>query len=189
MRCGASAGMAVARVLLLVAEIDRERAADDRLDAGAGHLLGEFQRPEHVVGVGERQRRLVVGLGQLGQLGDGQRAFQQRIGGVHVQVHEARACRRLCHRDSSSGRWCGKASGPVYRLGRGKPAVMPVFPRALGAWPEGMRFLWATDSEAGEKLRPDGNRRQKQADRRQSRGFFHNARNMILSPEKNEGGT
>ena len=53
-----------------------------------GELLGEFQRPEHVVGVGERERRLLVGLRQLGQARDGERAFQQRIVRVHVQVHE-----------------------------------------------------------------------------------------------------
>ena len=36
----------------------------------AGELFGEFQRPEHVVGVGQRQRRLVVGLGEFGELAD-----------------------------------------------------------------------------------------------------------------------
>ncbi len=72
----------------LVAEIDGERAADDRLDACTGELVGEFQRPEHVVGVGERERGLTVRLGKLRQLADGQRAFQQRIGRMHVQVHE-----------------------------------------------------------------------------------------------------
>ena len=55
----------------------------------AGELLGEFERPEHVVGVGERQRRLLVGLGELGEPRDGQRAFEQRIGRMHVQMHEA----------------------------------------------------------------------------------------------------
>ena len=74
---------------LLVAEIDRQRAADDRLDAVARELLGELQRPEHVVGVGERQRRLPVGLRELGEPRDGQRAFEQRIGRMHVQMHEA----------------------------------------------------------------------------------------------------
>ncbi len=69
--------MPAADVLLLVAEIDRKRAADDRLDAIAGYLLGEFQPAEHVVGVGERERGLMIGLGQFGQLGDGQSAFQQ----------------------------------------------------------------------------------------------------------------
>ena len=73
----------------LVAEIDAERAADDRLDARAAQLVGEFERPEHVVGVGERERGLAVGLGKLRELADGQRAFEQRIGRVHVQVHEA----------------------------------------------------------------------------------------------------
>ena len=53
--------------MLLIAEIDPERAADDRLDAGARHLLGELQRAEHVVGVGQRERRLAVVLGELGK--------------------------------------------------------------------------------------------------------------------------
>ena len=74
--------------IVLVAEIDAQRAADDRLDAGARHFLGEFQRPEHVVGVGERQRRLPVLLRKLRQARDRQRAFQQRVGRMNVQVHE-----------------------------------------------------------------------------------------------------
>ncbi len=65
-----------------------QRAADDRLDAGGGELVGEFQRPEHVVGVGERERRLLVGFGELGEPRNGQRAFEQRIGRMHVQMHE-----------------------------------------------------------------------------------------------------
>ena len=31
-------------------------------------------------------------LGELGQLRDRQRAFEQRIGGMHVQMHEAGIC-------------------------------------------------------------------------------------------------
>ena len=58
-------GQRIARVRILIAEIDRELAADDRLDAVAGHLVGELQRPEHVVGVGQRQRRLAVRLGEF----------------------------------------------------------------------------------------------------------------------------
>ncbi len=71
-----------------VAEIDGQRAADDRLDAGAGHFFGEFQPTEHVVGVGERQRWLLVGFGEVGQARQRDCAFQQRIVRVHVQVHE-----------------------------------------------------------------------------------------------------
>ena len=71
-----------------IAEIDRQRAADDRLDAGAGKLFGEFQHTEHVVGVGERQRCLLIGLGKLGEARERNGAFQQRIVRVHVQVHE-----------------------------------------------------------------------------------------------------
>ena len=78
MRGRSSVGpVAGARTAVLIAEIDRERAADDRLDARRRHLLGEFERPEHVVGVGERERGLAVGLGELGQPRNRQRAFQQ----------------------------------------------------------------------------------------------------------------
>ena len=55
----------------------------------AGHLFGEFQRAEHVVGVGQRQRRLPVLLGELRQPRNRQRAFEQRIGRMDVQMHEA----------------------------------------------------------------------------------------------------
>ena len=72
-----------------------ERAADDRLDAVAGHLFGEFQRTEHVVGVGQRQRRLAVLFGKLRQARDRQRAFEQRIGRVDVQMNEAEFTRHV----------------------------------------------------------------------------------------------
>ncbi len=71
-----------------VAEIDREFAADDRLDAITRELFGKLQRAEHIVGVGQRQRRLVIRLGKLGQLLDLDRAFQQRIGRMDMQVNE-----------------------------------------------------------------------------------------------------
>ena len=71
-----------------VAEIDLQGAADDRLDAGAGQLVGELQRAEQVVGVGQAEGREAVADGELGQPRNGQRAFQQRIGGVHLEVHE-----------------------------------------------------------------------------------------------------
>ncbi len=88
MRSRGTAALALRRAVVGVAEIDGERAADDRLDAGGGHFLGEFQRPEHVVGVGERQRCLLIGLGEISQPRERDRAFQQRIVRVHVQVHE-----------------------------------------------------------------------------------------------------
>ena len=55
----------------------------------AGQLLGEFERPEQIVGVGERERRLAVGLGEFGQAADRQRPFQQRIGRVDVEMNES----------------------------------------------------------------------------------------------------
>ena len=79
----------IARIGILVAEIDGELQAYDRLNAVARHLVGEFQRPEHVVGVGQRQRRLAVRLGELAELGDLDRALQQRIGGMDVEMDES----------------------------------------------------------------------------------------------------
>ena len=46
-----------------------------------------------------------------------------------------------------------------------------------------------TDLVAGEKLGPDGDGCQKQADRRQCCGFFHQCAKHKYLPEKNEGGT
>ena len=73
----------------LVAEHDRERAADDRLDAGPGQLFRKLQCSKEVTGVGERQRRLPVGRRQLREPRDRQRALQQRIGRMDVQMDEA----------------------------------------------------------------------------------------------------
>jgi len=78
----------IARVRILIAEIDGDLAADDGLDAIARHFVGEFQCTEHVVGVGQRQCRLAVCLGEFAELGDLDRALQQRIGGVNVKMDE-----------------------------------------------------------------------------------------------------
>jgi len=72
------------RQCLMVGKVDSERAADDRLNPRRRHLVGEFERTEHVVGVGERERRLAIRLGELAQPRDRERAFEQRIGRVHV---------------------------------------------------------------------------------------------------------
>ena len=53
--------------LLLLDEIDPERAADDRLDALVPHGLGEFERTEQVAGVGDRHRRHPGVLRQTGE--------------------------------------------------------------------------------------------------------------------------
>ena len=49
--------------LALGGEGQRERETDDRLDAGLGERLGEFQRAEEIVGVGQRERGSPVGAG------------------------------------------------------------------------------------------------------------------------------
>jgi hypothetical protein len=66
----------ITRRRVLIAEIDRHGAAGNRLDAVARNLVGKLQRAEHVVIVGQRQRRLMVRLGQFHQLGDGDRTLQ-----------------------------------------------------------------------------------------------------------------
>ena len=69
-------------------ENHRELHAGDGLDARSGGLLGKFQRPEQVVGVGECQRRLPVGGGRLDDVADLQRPFEQREGRVDMEVDE-----------------------------------------------------------------------------------------------------
>ena len=170
----------VARVRILIAEIDGEFAADDRLDAVARHLVGEFQRPEHVVGIGQRQRRLAVGLRQFAQLGDLDRALQQRIGRMNVEMNE-------------SGTGHGRLTGSLHRGGERSSAadarrlaatmVMPWpcgvhaerAPRARHpAFPQPAGFGGPPSaSELGNQLRPDRDHPDKQRNRRQRRGFFH----------------
>ena len=79
----------VAGVGILIAEVDRQFATNDRLDAIAGELVREFQRAEHVVGVGQRQCRLLVRLRQFGELLDLDRPFQQRISTVNMKMDES----------------------------------------------------------------------------------------------------
>ncbi len=59
---------ALGRVVAAILEIDGERHADDRLDAGVGQLVGEFERAEEVVGVGQPQRREVELAASLASL-------------------------------------------------------------------------------------------------------------------------
>src|SRR5262249_2069451 len=72
-----------------IAEVERDGATDNRLDSVACQFLRKFERPEHVVGIGERECRLAVVFGKLSQPRNLQRAFEQRIGRMNVQMHEA----------------------------------------------------------------------------------------------------
>ena len=83
------------RIRLL--EADRELHAGDGLDAGARELLGEFEGAEEIVGVGERERRLLVGRRELRELRDLQRPLEQRIRGMHVQMDEADILKNARH--------------------------------------------------------------------------------------------
>ena len=87
-------------IAALLVKGDGNLAADDGLNTGAPGLAGELLSTEQVARVGDRQRRLRVGLGQVEQLLDRQRAFQQRQGRMDAQVNETGICR---HGTSLSG--------------------------------------------------------------------------------------
>ena len=173
-------GKRVARVRILIAEIDGEFAPHDRLDAVARHLVGEFQRPEHVVGIGQRQRRLAVGFRQFAELGDLDRALQQRIGRMNVEMNESGtghgrltgSCimvgsdrrRLIAHRLAAAMVMPG-ASG--VHAERATPARHPAFPQPA----EPARSPPA--SELGNQLRPDRDHPDKQRNRSQRRRLFH----------------
>ena len=155
-----------ARPGVLIAEVDRERAADNRLDAIAGELFREFERTEHIVGVGERQRRLPVGFRQFGKARDRERALQQRIGGMYVQMHKA---------------WISHQSLANFakRSGRLPPVSTALAPPGAGTH----RIPRVADtrisvgdaaSQRGKHLRPDRDHPQEQRQRGKSGGLFKN---------------
>ena len=86
----------LAPACVLIGEIDRKLHAGDRLDAGARQLLGEFECAEQVVGIGQRHRRLAVAGRELGERADLDRAFEQRIARMDMEVDEADLVLNLC---------------------------------------------------------------------------------------------
>ncbi len=90
---GASEVLAIARPGCVrrrpgVAEIGLHGQAHDRLDSGGRQFLGEFERPEQVARVGQSDSRHPVLLSEARNLPDGKRAFEQRVGRMHLEVHE-----------------------------------------------------------------------------------------------------
>ncbi len=75
-------------IIVLVPEGNVELAADNRLDALLDRLLCEFQCAEEVVRVGYRDGRGRILDRMIDDLREGQRAFEQRIGGMDAQMHE-----------------------------------------------------------------------------------------------------
>src|SRR5262249_23170168 len=73
-----------------ITKIDRDRASYDRLNSGARQLFREFQRAEHVVGIGQGECWLPIVPGKFGQPRNRQCAFEQRVGRMNVQMHESR---------------------------------------------------------------------------------------------------
>ncbi len=74
---------------------DGQRASEDWLHTFGSERFGKFKRAEKVVPVGDGERGLSVGGGQLRKSLHRQRAFQQRIGGMHMKVDEAWLRHRL----------------------------------------------------------------------------------------------
>ena len=79
-------------------------AADDRLDALAGAVLGEFQRAEQVAGVGDGCGRHAGVLGQGDDLVGADGALAEGVGGMGAQVDEVSVRHR--GRLSGQGRVC-----------------------------------------------------------------------------------
>ena len=163
--------------LLLVAKINRERAADDRLYAAGGQFFGKLERTEHIVGVGQRQRRLPVLFCKLGEPRDRQRALKQRIGRMDVQMDETRRGRGshepISH-EPIRGVRCGRTAGDGARA---IPSLTNMADRERRCLSSRLRScLPRTESYAqpdcrhpdtlrsndAEHLRPNRNRRQKQ---------------------------
>ena len=67
---------------------ERHLAADDGLHAAAGAGLAEFERPEQVGRIGDRDRRHRRLLGEGGNLVRLDGALAERIGGMDSEMHE-----------------------------------------------------------------------------------------------------
>src|SRR6185503_6939656 len=115
----------------------------------------------------------MIGFGEFGELADRQRAFQQRIGGVHVQVHKTGVG---LHRDLRVG--CARHR--LYAILTRRRAV-PILP--LEAWrgepwigtiPKWLQSKWlkakASRREAVTRRRPAGTCRSGPVGRRHGMG-------------------
>ena len=81
--------LAAADVVAAFAD-NADLAADDRLHADRGHLVGEFESAEQIAGVGDRHRRHLVLDAKFGEVGNLDRPFKERIGGVNPEMNETR---------------------------------------------------------------------------------------------------
>ena len=80
-------GRAAEGLVVLPGEADP--AADDRLHPRLDGRERELERAEQVAAVGDRHRRHGVALAQRDQIGNLDRALEQRIGGMDAQVNES----------------------------------------------------------------------------------------------------
>ncbi len=84
-------GLAHARAQRGLSEARREGEPHDRLHPGAGEGLGELERAEEVVGVGERERGRLVREAERLELVDPHRALEQRVRRAAPQMDEGGA--------------------------------------------------------------------------------------------------
>lgn len=77
---GRLATHATTAAFLLTVEEHWNLQTDDRLHARLGRFFGEFEGAEQIVGVGDGDGRLSIGLGKRNELGHLQRTLKQRIG-------------------------------------------------------------------------------------------------------------
>lgn len=131
----------------------------------------------HVVGVGEGQRRLAVGLRQLRELGDLHRAFQQRIGRVDVQMDESGVAHRRGGSSDKRAGWNGWFAEPApwqHRLGSPMVGSLPLHRKhRRGSYPRYAEAV-ATLQRSGlrQNLSPHRHHADEQCNRRQRRSFL-----------------
>ena len=105
-----------------VGKVDRDLAADNRLDAGLGHFLGELKRAEQIARVGNPQRRHAVGGREVHQRLERQCPLKQRIGRMDPQMNEADVAGSATHDAILLAPSVGHGRRPVHAWRRSIPS-------------------------------------------------------------------
>ena len=115
--CGAAAGAARCSRVRCGAPRNRPAACTPTIGwmPASASLSENSSAPNRLLVSVSPSAGIAVRGGELGELADRQRAFQQRIGRMHLEVHEARACRVLAAAAIGvSGATRGTNSGSVH---------------------------------------------------------------------------
>ena len=86
-------GVVARHAFAVVAKVHRQLGTHDWLDSLGRRLLREFQRAKQIVAVGHGKGGLGVGQCQFHQPLNRHRAFQQRKGGMNMQMDKTGAAR------------------------------------------------------------------------------------------------